>query len=86
MEVGGHERGGVGPVLEHLAAVVEPAPERLLVVGTEAGEEGEEVGPGDDVDGVDLHGAQPVEHGLEVAVEAAVHTIPGLVEAILKLK
>ena len=27
-----------------------------------------------------------VEHGLEVAVEAAVHTIPGLVEAILKLK
>ena len=37
------------------------------VVGPEPGEEGELVGPGDDVDRVELHERQAVEHLAEVA-------------------
>ncbi len=64
------ERRLVAPVLEHLAALPQPAGQRLAVVGAEPGEEHQLVAAGDHVHRVDLHGGEAVEHPAEVA---AVH-------------
>ena len=57
----------MAPVLEHLAAALQPAGQRGAVVGAEAGEEGQLVAAGEHVDGVDLHEPQAVQHPAEVA-------------------
>ena len=75
MHPGAHHRmegdRGVGllvaPVLEHVPAVVDPAVERLPPVGTEPGEHGQVVGPGQHVHGVDLQEAHAADDPGEVA-------------------
>jgi hypothetical protein len=58
----------VSPVLEEAAGwLVGGAGQQARVVRAQAGEERQEMGPGDHIDGIDLELAQPVDRGLQIA-------------------
>ena len=61
------QRGFVNPVLEQLTRSPQPGVQRLSVVTAESRKEGQVVGPGDDIDRVELDHSDPGEHPTEVA-------------------
>jgi len=55
----------VGEALEEALLALQQVPEVLGPVPVQAAEEGEVVGPGEDIDGVHLHEAQSLDEGLK---------------------
>ncbi len=67
MGLGRHERCLVGPVLDQSSGPFGTGPfQQTDVIRTEARKKGQEVSPGEHVDGVDLEQADPVDHALNL--------------------
>ena len=57
----GDHRGVVGPVFEEMAFRLDEFPQLLRPVAVQATEEGEVMGPRQDIDGVHLYEPQPLD-------------------------
>lgn len=64
--VGQDDGGGVGPILEQRAVFPEQRVQMGRVIGAEAAEGDEQLGAGDDVDGVELQAGDAADGGEEV--------------------